>query len=70
MTNLATLPPDQRAAIEQDKAEWFEAWSMVRKMTPEQIKLWLYRQSDPVYANRMREKLKTAWRNNSGNKPI
>lgn len=68
--NLSKLSADQQAAIEQDKSEWYEAWKMVRTMTAEQIKLWLHRQPDQVYAARMREKLKTTWRNNSGNKSI
>jgi hypothetical protein len=68
MTNLATLPPAEREAIERDKANWLKAYQMVKSMTAEQISRWIAQQQDPAYKNEMQQKLRTCWRNNSGTK--
>lgn len=68
MTNLATLPPEQREAIERDKSNWLTAYKMVKSMTGEQIRSWIERQADPEYKKEMQQKLRISWRNNSGTK--
>lgn len=44
--NLSELTPEQRLAIEVDRARWFEAWRMFMKWPPHQIRAWLADQTD------------------------
>nr|DAV09141.1 MAG TPA: DNA polymerase III, theta subunit [Caudoviricetes sp.] len=61
--NLADLPADERAAIEQDKHRWHEAWQMILKKRPDEIRAWLMRQTDDELREDMRRRLNVVRRN-------
>ena len=61
--NLCTLTTEQRESIEQDKQRWALANKMANTQTADQIKRWLFSQSDLSYADDMTKRLRVCWKN-------
>lgn len=55
--NLATLPPEQRQAIEMDKQRWLEANQLTDTKRPDEIRAWLMKQMDDEFREDMRRRL-------------
>ncbi len=61
--NLASLPAEERAAIEMDKQRWKDAHHMLKTKRPDEIRLFLSREMDAEYREDMRRRLNTIRRN-------
>lgn len=62
-SNICSLPPEQREAIEQDKQRWALANKMANTQAADQIKRWLFNQADLSYSDDMAKRLRICWKN-------